>query len=131
MSVKEKILNMPAWKAGACILLLMLGVGMLFETIMVHTVFRIFDRAITKMKSHRDDFIAELKAKDEREQRAYCVKYQSLLEERTRLSERSPKEFSYDFAKDTLDIHEREISSAIENHRFDLAFCEKTIKEKA
>ncbi len=60
MSMKDTILAMPAWKAVVCTILLILCIGVVTETILVHTVFHFFDRVIFKMESEQKQDIDDL-----------------------------------------------------------------------
>lgn len=132
MNLKESILNMPAWKAGVCVLLIILGISAVFEVILSHTVFHVFDRMIEKFDKEKNADVADMDDMEKSEQRDYCDQYKRMLEEKNNLAKRSPSEFSYDFAKNTLHSHEKDIQFAIKQHYFNLKKCEATLKsEKA
>ena len=132
MNMKDTILKMPAWKAAICVLLLMLGIGVIFETILVHTVFHLFDRVLLKMDAEKKDDIADLDSISQQEQQGFCEKYQHLLEEKSRLANRTLQE------KEAPDVdlwfmqdHENQINNAIKQHHLNLALCKKKLKSKS
>lgn len=132
MNLKESILNMPAWRAGVCVLLIILGISAVFEVILSHTVFHVFDRMIEKFDKEKNADVADMDDVEKSEQRDYCDQYKRTLEEKDNLAKRNPSEFSYDFAKNTLHSHEKDIQFAIKQHYFNLKKCEATLKsEKA
>lgn len=60
MSMKRKILNMPAWKAMLCVLFLLFSFGVMFEEVLAHTIFHMFDRVITSMEIQKIEDLADL-----------------------------------------------------------------------
>ncbi|MHB1948317.1 MAG: hypothetical protein ACYCQI_09415 [Gammaproteobacteria bacterium] len=127
-NLKTAVLNMPAWKAGVCILLMIFGMSVIFEVILSHTVFYVFDRMLAKFEMENKQDLADLDDMDKSEQRDFCDKYKWLLEEKANLAKRSPSEFSYDFAESTMRGHEQDINFAIQHHQFNLKKCEVALK---
>lgn len=130
MGIKENILKMPVWKAGLCVLLFMFGMSIVVETVLSHTVFHVFDRMIAKFEVENKEDMKDLDDMGISEQRDYCEKYRSLLEEKKNIATRSKSDFSYDFAYNTMTGHESEIKSGIDHHQFNLAKCQKELKGK-
>lgn len=125
---KKSILEMPVWKGFVCVFLIVFGISVTFEIILSHTVFHVFDRALEKFELDKKSDLADLDDMDKSEQQDYCDKYKLLIEEKADLAKRSPNEFSYDFAFNTMQSHEKDISFAIKQHYFNLKKCEATIK---
>jgi len=127
-NLKEAILKMPAWKAFVFILFILFGMSVIFEVILSHTVFHVFDKALQKFESDKKEDLADLDDMDKSEQRDYCDKYKLLIEEKSNLAKRSSNEFSYDFAFNAMQSHEEDINFAIKQNYFNLKKCEATLK---
>jgi hypothetical protein len=130
--MRETILKMPVWKAAICVFILMFGTGVVFEVILVHTIFHFFDRILFKMEVQKQEDIDDMDDIAKSEQRDYCEKYQLLLEEKARLAKRTSEEkespdMDYWFMQD----HERQIQFAIAHHQLNLTRCLKTLNQKA
>lgn len=131
-NLKESILNMPTWKAGICILLIMFGMSAIFEIILSHTIFHVFDRMIVKFEKQNKEDIEDLDDIAKSEQIEYCDKYKWLQEEKAFLEKSDPATPGYSFDKNTIQIHEQDINFAIKQHHFNLRKCEEKLKsEKA
>lgn len=127
MSIKENILNMPAWKAFVCALLIIFTIGVVFEEILAHTVFHVIDRMIVKMEVDKQDDIDDL---NDMNQRSACDQYKELLRGKEKLAKRSASDISSpDY--DLLDVKRLEtyVSNDIKNHNLNLSKCQKWIKE--
>lgn len=68
MSIKDKALNLPVWKAAIIILLFMFGLVAIFEEILFHTIFKVFDSGIAMMQRQSDDDLADLEEMDHEDQ---------------------------------------------------------------
>lgn len=131
MNIKESLLKMPAWKAFACLILLMFGFGIVFEEIVAHTVFHVFDRMIFKMEKEKIDDLNDIDDIRKSEQEDNCNKYEWILEQKANFRkqelEGTPKsDIDYRFVEED----EREINFSIAHHQFNLEQCNKTLKSE-
>jgi hypothetical protein len=132
MHIKNYFLTIPAWKAGVYVLFLVFGISVIFEIVLSHTIFHVFDRMIVKFEQQKKEDVEDLDDISKSEQIDYCHKYKWLKEEKEFLSKSDPSTPGYDFNKDTILSHEKDIQFAIKNHQFNLEKCEATLKsEKA
>ena len=135
-TIKETILNMPAWKAGICVLLIMFGMSLLFEVILSHTIFHVFDRAIVKFEQIDKEDKEDLDDIAKREQIEYCNKYKSLQKEKALYAKQQHEKRPYpnlpdvDFDKFVINDHEIELNMAIKQHNFNLRKCQEKLNRR-
>jgi c-di-GMP-related signal transduction protein len=116
--MKNKLMNMPMWKAFLIALLAILSISVIAETIFVHGIFNLIGHAIVGFeKSHRDD----LNDVGEMDQAFNCSKYQDLL----RLKDSRDK-YDQSIVKD----YENQLKTESKLHQFNLTACEQEIKSK-
>jgi len=129
MNIKENILKMPAWKALICLILIIFSMGIAFEEILSHTVFRVLDRMILKMENEKTDDIKDMDDISKSEQQENCKKYQWLSEEKAELQKQANQgQRAADMDYWTMQLHEKDIDFAIEHHQLDLTQCKKLLK---
>lgn len=131
MNMREKILKMPVWKALICLILIMFSLGIVFEEILSHTVFHVFDRMILKMENEKNADLDDMDDIGKSEQQENCKKYQWLLEEKADLRKREMEgQRASDMDYWTMQLHEYDINFSIEHHRLNLAQCKKSLKRQ-
>lgn len=64
MKIKDKIQNLPAWKALLLLVFLVLFLGMLIETVLFHTVFGVINNMITRIEIENKGDVKDLEEMD-------------------------------------------------------------------
>lgn len=152
MTMKEKILMLPAWKAGIIFLLMSMLILFALEEVFLSKIFNLFDRQITyfenTFKEEASEYDRDYQENQERE--AYHEVESNILKlefefvtdfteqwdncRRVKINKLRHQEFDLPYVKKDADTKERIIQEikhdqtliddAIKNNRFDPSKCE-------
>lgn len=153
--MKDKIMNMPAWKVIVIIFMMIFGIVVIAETIIVHSAFHLFDRAIMSFEKmdtedKKDAYKMELDdvfnkkvdtKKEEQEKKEYaaklkqiiqdenCNKYQQYIHDKESLKKHPNQEYVINsFDRMSLFQDKKYLNNEIKNHRFDAESCKQKLK---
>ncbi len=129
-NLKVSILNMPAWKACICILFILFGLSVIFEVVLSHTIFHVFDRMIANFEKIDQGDKEDLDDIAKSEQAEYCDEYKRLQEEKEFEAKQEAINPSDTFNRRFYIAHEDEINRAIQHHFFNLRKCQEELQRQ-
>jgi hypothetical protein len=130
-NMKDKIMNMPAWKAFVFVLMIIFGIGVVAESLFIHTVFHFLQRGISTFAKIDKDDKADMDEMSKNEQVDKCFEYQEVL--RTKAGEEANNKYHVSFLNNEYDHNfainkEERLNIAIKSHLFNQAACQQKLE---